>query len=118
MDYQEFGVSSHSALRRQHPLCELAEVLLHQPNSLSPADSERGSRGARRLDAARLPRTSTNGCEFYERRAAGDNLQATELVHEVYLRLIDVQNVNRMGKALFLRDLRSDDAPDSGGRGA
>jgi RNA polymerase sigma factor (TIGR02999 family) len=32
----------------------------------------------------------------------GDNLQATELVHEVYLRLINVENVNWTGKAHFL----------------
>lgn len=31
----------------------------------------------------------------------GDNLQATELVHEVYLRLIDAPNVNWIGKAHF-----------------
>jgi hypothetical protein len=52
-----------------------------------------------------------------KRERAEPILQATALVHEVYLRLIDVQNVALEGKAHFLCDLRTDDAPDSRGRG-
>ena len=38
---------------------------------------------------------------FMKREREGQTLQATALVHEVYLRLIDVQNVPRHGKAHF-----------------
>jgi hypothetical protein len=38
---------------------------------------------------------------FMKGEREGQTLQATALVHEVYLRLIDVQNVPRHGKAHF-----------------
>jgi RNA polymerase sigma factor (TIGR02999 family) len=38
---------------------------------------------------------------FMKGEREGQTLQATDLVHEVYLRLIDVQNVPRHGKAHF-----------------
>jgi RNA polymerase sigma factor (TIGR02999 family) len=38
---------------------------------------------------------------FMKREREGQTLQATALVHEVYLRLIDVQNVPRHGRAHF-----------------
>jgi RNA polymerase sigma factor (TIGR02999 family) len=38
---------------------------------------------------------------FMKRERGGQTLQATDLVHEVYLRLIDVQNVPLRGKSHF-----------------
>lgn len=55
---------------------------------------------------------------FMKGEREGQTLQATALVHEVYLRLIDVQSVPRHGKAHFFCDVRPDHAADTGGRGA
>jgi RNA polymerase sigma factor (TIGR02999 family) len=38
---------------------------------------------------------------FMKREGGGQTLQATDLVHEVYLRLVDVQNVPLRGKSHF-----------------
>ena len=38
---------------------------------------------------------------FMKRESGGQTLQATDLVHEVYLRLVDVQNVPLRGKSHF-----------------
>jgi hypothetical protein len=40
---------------------------------------------------------------YMKDEAQGNSLQATALVHEVYLRLVDVNNVEWRGRAQFLR---------------
>jgi hypothetical protein len=52
---------------------------------------------------------------FMKNEAQGNTLQATALVHEVYLRLVDVTNVEWQARAV-LRHRGPDDAACSGGR--
>ena len=59
---------------------------------------QRRSRDVRPANLSGTPRPDGKFHEAGTRRA---NLQATALVHEVYLKLIDVQNVDLEGKAHF-----------------
>src|ERR1039457_1737285 len=52
-------------------------------------------------DGARLSGTAPHGPPAHEERSPGQFLQATVLVHEVYLRLVDVANVEWQGRAQF-----------------
>ena len=57
--------------------------------------------GARPADAARLQGTAAAGAMADERRAAGHTLQATALVNEAYLRLVDINRIQWQNRAHF-----------------
>ena len=51
---------------------------------------------------------------FMKDEARGNTLQATALVHEVYLRLVDVTKVEWQARAQFYAMAATDDAPHPG----
>src|SRR5215471_18750044 len=50
---------------------------------------------------ARLSGTAAHGRRYMKNEAPGNSLQATALVHEVYLRLVGVTNVEWKARAQF-----------------
>ena len=52
---------------------------------------------------------------YMGKERAGNTLQATALVNEVYLRLADVKDIDFEQRAAILCDRRANDAPDSCG---